>query len=471
MRTIWVKSVLVIVGLWWVYLFFTTQFYVVYDSLDYEQLGKVIAHHGWVQFLRSGPNREPMFPWLVAVSMHLGDWCGISYYYPLKMIGLSFLSLTMIFSYRLMSMLGVRPVIALLAICYMGISPVMIDSSMRLWSEFAAYPWVVLAVIWTIKSWKLLDNILDERQVKMQIVGHAGMVALMFLLFLSVKAIAEGVLLLYLWPFYWKIFVQWRSKNFVKSKQTLIFCMAVLMIFEAGACAYRLGNYYYNHHFVITDDRGAASFYGSTAHHLEPLTIRGLEVAAAYVPGMGLCTSLFSQEECSQWSWEYTDHINAQKRNELSARGIKQESVSKEMIISAVTMILSNPLQAGLFMLIEAYNMFFWESSLAFVVYPDWVGENLHSATVLYNLRIVLALLSWLACIFSVYVLCFRHRQISLKENDQKQALFWVFNFVFWYMAIYSCFFIEDRYSFSLISLYLVLISFLIEKILRRCVR
>jgi len=32
--------------------------------------------------------------------------------------------------------------LACLAVFYLGISPVMTNSSMRLWSEFATYPWV-----------------------------------------------------------------------------------------------------------------------------------------------------------------------------------------------------------------------------------------------------------------------------------------------------------------------------------------
>src|SRR5271170_2900413 len=142
MKSVWIKIVFLASILWWVYLYFTTQIVVVFDSVGYEDLGKMIAYQGWGEFFRHGPQREPLFPWLVATSMHLGDWWGISYYYPLKMIGVLFLLLTLIFSYRLMMLLSIRPFIAALTIFYMGISPVMTNSSMRLWSEFAAYPWV-----------------------------------------------------------------------------------------------------------------------------------------------------------------------------------------------------------------------------------------------------------------------------------------------------------------------------------------
>jgi len=452
MRSAWIKTAFAVSALWWVYLFFTTQFIVVFDSIGYEESGKMIAHQGWAEFLRHGPQREPMFPGLVALSMQLGDWWGISYHYPLKMIGLLFLSLTMFLSYRLMSMLSVRPFIAALAILYMGISPVMTNSSMRSWSEFAAYPWVVLAVIWTIRAWKLLDNLSDERRSNIRIIGHAGILAFMFLGVMSVKAVAEGVLLLYLWPFYWQFVSQWRSGNIIKARQVAVFCLTVLIVFEGVVGAYKWCNYHYNGHFTFTN-RGDWAFYGNTARRMQPLTLEKLGAAVAYVPGMGICNSVYSPKDCYYWSPDYSDVIISNKFGDLNKQGIKDGSASKYFILNSVKMIFSNSLQAVLLMIIEAHKMFFWESSLAFVVYPEWMDKSVYSTMVLYSLRVLFAFLSWLACLS------------ALKEARKNPGLFWVINFVFWYMAVYSLFFILDRYSFPLVSLYLVLISFLINKI------
>ncbi len=462
----WVKGAFAVSILWWVYLFFTTQFVVVFDSLGYEDSGRMIAHHGWVEYLRSGLQREPMFPWLVSLSMHAGDWWGISYDYPLKMIGILFLFLTMVFSYRLMNMLSVRPFIAALGLLYMGLSPVMTNSSMRLWSEFAAYPWVVLAVIWTVKSWKLMDIVSDDHRENMRIVGHAGMVALMFLLIMSVKAVAEGVLLFYLWPFYWKIVVYVRSRNFIKARQAAIFCLTVLILFEGTVCAYKFCNYHYNGHFAFTN-RGDWAFYGNTARRMQPLTPESLGAALATVPGMGLCTSIYSREDCFYWSAQHSDEIISEKFSDLSKRGIKMDAASNDFIFSSVKMILSNPLQNVLLMFIEAHKMFFWESSLSFVAYPDWVDKSICSTGVLYTLRVIFAFLSWIACVSVFCFLCFRRQNGRLKDEGRRQVLFWTFNFIFWYMAMYSLFFIVDRYSFPVVSLFMVLITFLMDKITR----
>jgi tetratricopeptide (TPR) repeat protein len=457
MKSVWVKIAFVMTLLWWAYLFFTTQFVVVFDAEGYEESGRLIAHQGWAEFLRHGPGREPMFAGLVALSMHLGNWFGISYHYPLKVIGFLFLLLTMIFSFRLMSLLSVRSSIAALTVLYMGLSPVMTNSSIRLWSEFAAYPWVVLAVIWTIKSWKYLS---EGRWEYLRTVQYAALTALMFLLVMSVKAVAEGILFFYLWPFYWQIMSSWRSKNLLKARHAAVFCLVVLAVFEGVVGAYRTCNYFYNGHFTYTT-RGDWAFYGNTARRMQPLTPESLGAAAASVPGMGLCTSLYSPKDCEFWSAHHSDDMYVQKLIDLNHRGITGEAASRYYVQSSIQMLLSNPLQALLLMAVEAHKMFFWESSVDFVTYPDWLDRILHTAGFSYSLRIIFSFLSWPAFIFAFYYI-FRRQ----KHKDQQQDLFWVANFVFWYMAVYSLFFIVDRYSFPLISLFLVLIASLMDRLL-----
>jgi len=470
MKNIFIRLVFAAAIIWWVYLFFTTEIVVVFDSVGYEDLGKMIANQGWGEFLRHGPQREPMFPGLIALSMQLGNWWGVSYYYPLKMIGILFLFLTMIFSYRLMTMLTIRPFIVALTILYMGISPVMTNSSMRLWSEFAAYPWVVLAVIWTIKSWQYLNGVSDDRRTNIKLIGHALMLAVMFLLIMSVKAVAEGVLIFYLWPFYWRVFSYWRAKNFTKARQVAGFCLAVLLVFEGGVCAYKALNYHYNGHFVFTT-RGDWALYGNTERRMEPLTPRRLGAAVAYVPGMGICEAIFTQDECDFWSARHSDDIIGQKQAELNAQGITGDAASRYFILSSAKMILSNPLQAMLLMFVEAHKMFFWESSIAFVTYPDWLENIVYSPWCTVVLKAVVAFFSWIACVFAFCFLFCNPGKPSLIDDQQQQTILWIFNFIFWFTAMYALFFILDRYAFPLISLYMVLIAFMLDKISRFRIR
>lgn len=466
-RNIYFRTAFILLFFWWVYLFFTSQFIVVYDSSGYEDAGKMIAHQGWAEFLRHGPQREPMFPWLIALSMRLGEWWGISYYYPLKMIGLLFLSLTMVFSYRLMRMLSISRWLACLFVFYLGISPTLSTSCLRLWSEFAVYPWVVLAVIWTINSWRLLAKVSDDRGGDLKIAGHAVMVALMFLAVMSVKAITEGVLWAYLWPFYWRIFSYWRSRNFLKARQASVFCLTVLIIFEGAVCAYRACNYHYNGEFTFTN-RGDWALYGNTARRMQPLTLKRLGAAVAFVPPMGICPPLFGDDDCNFWTARYSDDLIEQKRAELKARGISGDAAtSRYFIESSLKMILSNPPQAVLLMFIEAHEMFFWEPITSFEVYPDWLGKIFYSPMFINTMMSIVAFLSWTGCVFAFFYLCRCFWKTGLPHNEQDGALMWVFNFICWYMALYSLYFIVDRYSFPLASLYVVLIAFLTHQLIK----
>jgi hypothetical protein len=352
--------------------------------------------------------------------------------------------------------------IAALVVLYMGFSPVMTNSSLRLWSEFAAYPWVVLAVIGTIQSWRCLENSDEEHRGTIKIIGYGALVALMFVLIMSVKAVAEGILIFYLWPFYLKIYSYGRSGRAFKARQAAVFCLTVLVLFEGAACGYRWLNYQYNGNFAFTN-RGDYAFYGNTARRMQPMTLRQWGAAAAFVPGLDICTSYFSQDECDFWSARHSDDLIGEKTNELRKLGVTPKEESRQYIQSSLRMILDNPLQAVLLMVIEAHKMFFWESSVAFVAYPDWLEKILYSPSFIKNTKFILAFLSWLGCVFSFVYLCLR-RSSSLESQRERAAVFWVLNFIFWYSAMYSLFFVLDRYSFPLISLYMVLLAFIMQK-------
>jgi len=140
----------------------------------------------------------------------------------------------------------------------------------------------------------------------------------LFLLIMSAKAVAEGVLLFYLWPFYWLIFAHRRSGHFLKAKHVAIFCLTALLIFEGAVNIYKWENYQANGHFVFTA-RGDLVFirqYGLS--HAEPLSLRRLGAAVAYVPGLGLCQSIFGTDDCDFWSDRHAEDVGATKKGGVS---------------------------------------------------------------------------------------------------------------------------------------------------------
>ena len=134
-------------------------------------------------------------------------------------------------------------------------------------------------------------------------------------------------------------------------------------------------------------------------------------------------------------------------------------------------MILSNPPQALLLMFIEAHEMFFWEPSVSFMVYPDWLEKIFYAPVFNYTMMAIVTFLTWAGCVFAFLYLCLRYWKSGVACKGEDGALLWVFSFIFWYMALYSLYCILDRYAYPIVSLYIVLIAFMMHKIIKAITR
>ena len=112
---------------YWTYLFLTSRMSISCDAVTYESLGKTLAQQGWVEFFKIGPNREPLYPALVAFSMGLGKAFGISYQSIQVLIQLLLLFLTQILILQIMRLLKINKLITALTILYLGISPAIVN--------------------------------------------------------------------------------------------------------------------------------------------------------------------------------------------------------------------------------------------------------------------------------------------------------------------------------------------------------
>src|SRR5208283_836957 len=187
----------------------------------------------------------------------------------------------------------------------------------------------------------------------------------------------------------------------------------------------------------------------------------------AYVPGLSVCPAVFGTEDCDFWSDRHAEDVAQAKREAFKAQGRTEAELSQYYIYDSIRMVLANPLQAVMLWAVEAHKIFVWESSIGFVAYPDWLEGIFYAPGLMNTLKIVLALLSWGACVFAFCYLCFYRRAYWRQSHSQVWVLFWVLNFIFWFAAMYSVFFVIDRYAFPLVSLFLVLIAFMVHKWLR----
>ena len=76
---------------YWIYLACTTTMYISCDAIGYQGLGQLLKEKGFIAYFKTGPNREPIYPLLVALSMHWASFTGIAYTKIMAFFGVSIL--------------------------------------------------------------------------------------------------------------------------------------------------------------------------------------------------------------------------------------------------------------------------------------------------------------------------------------------------------------------------------------------
>ncbi len=452
--------------LWWMYLCFVTQPTLVFDGVGYQRMGRLIYEKGFGAYLNAGPTREPLFPLLVAAAMWMGERCHVAYQYPLRLMGIAALLFTIIFTHRLMLLLKINRIASALGIFYLGFSPTLLNSILWLWSEFAAYPFVVLIVWRSVKSWRFLDEKSNNGKPLVQVLGHGGILALGFIGLMCVKAIAEAVIYMYLISFLIGYISQIRNYGWSKAKPWLVFIMSVLLIFEGFVQGYNWLNFQANGHYQFTD-RGYAAFYSNIERRMEPLTLKRLGAAIVMAADGALCVSTFGYSDCAFWTWRQSDDFGVAKAKELEDEHLTDQQKTRYYIQHGLGMMIANPLQSLLIMVIEAHKFFFWETSPNFVTYPDWIERFTYNSRLNLILEFVIAVLCWAGFVTAACMLLWG-RNSKWLSRDEGIVLWFVFSFIFWYAAVYSLFLILDRYAFPVVSLMMVLVSFAISRLWRR---
>jgi hypothetical protein len=247
--------------------------------------------------------------------------------------------------------------------------------------------------------------------------------------------------------------------------------LTIGFIFYPPILAFKYANKKYNDHFTFTS-RGAWAVYGNTLRRMKPLNTRRCLTALAYVPGEGVCRSIFSREECFFWSSINSDEYAEKKLKNLEEEGITGEKLDKTLLDLTKTEIFKNPLQYVFLTGVEGLKMFFWESTkVGWVYYPEKLqavfdfklGNNL--------LRLFMTLLTVWA-LMNLLIIVGRNRfklMSPAKENaDTTIFLFFLLYLVLIYTLVHSFFFILTRYVFPLVPLYLIAISYTFQTFLKR---
>jgi len=429
---------------YWLYLACTTRMDIVYDAIEYQNLGKLLNTQGWIEYFKVGPCREPIYPFLVSISMHLESVTGLAYVKIMAFFGVFLLLLTQALTYIILRLLNIRNSICALTLIYLALSPCVNNSAFSLFSEIAEIPFVLCIILTSYFSWESI-----KKNTHLASFFYGLLLGLSLALATFVKDVFEGAAPAFLIV----LFITIYSTN-KKLTASFLLCLVTAVSFYAVPInAYKWLNWEYNGTFALAN-RASLRLYSTAAQRTEPLTIKKLAVALAYVPGEGVCNSIFGPKDCFYWSFQGADVLG----DKLKLKHFRTKQLNTTVLYKAEYKILQDPFEFTLFTCVEGLKMFFWESTqIGFVQYPHWL-QRIYDFKIFNNaLRFLLSLLTFIA-VFDLWIESFK--------PERSPIGFLIGVLIFFYALFFALFLLITRYMIPIVPLYLIAISMWFNKIL-----
>jgi hypothetical protein len=430
--------------IYWAYLIFSASIQVSCDAKSYEDSGLAISRNGLKGYLESGPNREPLYPIIIAFSIKIASLFGIPYYCIQKITQVFILFSTQLLVIFLLSRVQVNKLIILVLIAYIGFSPSLVNSALSLFSEIATYPFVLGIILLAVISWR---KILSASYSRIALLA-CGLASL-FIGATFVKGIFQYIFFIFLLPFVMLFLYGIKSRNRDILKRVSLYLIISFVFFNLIFNSYKWLNLKYNGNFEFTTRYGSL-LYGNAVKRTEKLTLRMFLAHVAYVPGEGIARMFFTPEEVRYCSFEAADYI----------RGKIINTSERECIGLAWQRFLKNPLQYFIFMGIEGMHMFFWESTnLGFVEYPLWLQYIFSFGLFKNGIRLAVSLLTLISFIWLLLKVIRERRLIYDFKTDsskQVQVYFFIALLIVSFIGLHSFFSILTRYALPLAPLYLI---------------
>jgi len=448
--------------IYWTYLLFTSKMVIVHDATTFENLGKLLYGQGWIEFFKTGPHNEPVFPLLIAFSMRVADFFSISYQTVQTCLHIFILFSAQLLTLFILRQIRISQGIQALVILYIGISPALVNATFSLWSEVVTYPLILGIILISVKSWQL---ILSNKYKKVILWG--AYLAFIFIIVTSIKALFEYIFIFFMAPF-----LLLMIKSIIKKERrifigTLLFFVITVFLFNAYLFFYKSLNQKHNGHFMLTD-RGPYILYGNIAKRSEQLTLKRFLSCLAFVPGDRVCYKLFDKNDCDFWHTFTVEEYGQSKLKELKGRGVPHSEIDSMMVTLTKKKILERPFQQALLLFIESFKMLFWESTqVGFVSYSPWLQKIFLFTPFKNGLRLLLFLITFISIAVTLrYTLRSKDQLFRYQspENIEAHIFFFILIFIMSYTGLYSLFIINTRYASPIASLYLIMIASTIQK-------
>jgi hypothetical protein len=450
---------------YWIYLAATTQMNISFDSIGYERLGRLLQNQGFIEYLRTGPNREPLYPLLVMLSMHLEAMSHIAYTKIMAFLCVLILLASQILIYTILKELRIRISLCVITLAYFAISPAINNAAFSLYSEIATFPLILLVLLANIKAYQSIQTGSSTNAL------CAGMyVGFAFCLITFVKGIFE-----FIFPIFSLLYLILMLACFIQGQRKMaINCLLILFAFTAcyqiPVISYKLLNKKYNDHYALTN-RGSWALYASSARRAEKLTPERLLTALAYIPGKGFCEDTLGRDKCYFWGIETLDAFGISKAQEV-AKTTPADLVDQKMMALSKEKILSNPGQFFLLMGFDGLKMFFWESTqIGFVSYPPWLQRLYNNHLLKNGWRAIISLLCLSGFAFLIIFFCKNVTQFLHFNTVNDQRIIdsvLIFILLSSFIACYALFDTIPRFALPIASLELITIALLAEALINQ---
>ena len=445
---------------YWIYLICAAQIEIKHDAIGYEQLGTMLYKQGWVEYFRTGPNREPIYPFLISISMRTADGLSISYHLIQKIIQVALLFATQILVFFILRKIKIKPLLEAVILLYVGFSPAIINAAFSLFSEIASYPFVPGIIIASALSWRSIHS--DTRRS----LSFSALAAFLFAMATFSRGVFYYIYYVFLIPFIVLMVV-----SFVKEKRracinSIISIISAVVVFHLCIIPYKWMNKIYNGQYEITD-RSVRLLYGNASKRARPLTSRVLLAHLASIPGSGVCQMFFNYDECKYCEFQVVDGIHSRELPPLLTE-VPIGQVNKKIVKITTQLVFKHPFQYVTFMFIEGARLFFWESTrIGNVIYPVWL-QNLFEYRLFKDpLRLLVSLMSIFGFIYLfIYVSQNITKVFSALADDCLIYSFFILLMIILYIGCYSLFSTVTRYALPIAPLNLISIALLCEQVM-----
>jgi len=452
-----VLGVFLICLAYWGYLIFSSSMQISWDAIGYEKLGLIIYEKGWKEFFITGPHREPLYPFVISLSMGIADYFSVSYQLIQKIIQVVFLFVTQILTLLVLNKLRIKNAVKLLVLLYFGFSPAIVNSALALYSEIIVFPFVPAAVLLGVVSWQTIQ----ARSFKNIVILSLG-TSCIFILATFGKAIFQHVFTLFLIPYFCISISSIRKKNKVVLLNSAIYILIAFLVFNSSVVWYKSMNKKFNNKLEFTN-RYVDGLFGCVAKRAEKLTSRKFFMYLASIPGEGVCRSFFSDKECRDGEYHRVDYHSRETLATLLKNTPKEEVKSKTIALT-FKKAMQNPFQQILLIGFEMLKMPFWESTqIGYVFYPSWL-ENLFNFRLFKDgLRLIIAILTYCS-IISLAIGILKKRNVLIipgsSEAEIVITILFIFLIIVSYTGLYSLFLVITRYILPIAPLYIISIAY-----------